>query len=154
MSFDTTLKRERWMHVGCNPAYPLLNHQHTLEPYSPPCVRTPRRPCASPSPRGTHAGPRTRRTGASPRTSRARSPVRDPVSIRIVSVKVKRRFRGRERQPTNVRRMSLRRGLLEARTTRFPTSFSSAGILSACGRTQLWSGSETFFELKKFIMMR
>ena len=51
-----------------------------------------------------------------------------------------------------MRRMSLRRGLLEARTTRFPTSFSSAGILSACGRTQLWSGSATFFELKNDII--
>ena len=57
-------------------------------------------------------------------------------------------------RPTNVLRMSFRRGLLDAKTTRLPTSFSSAGILSACGRTQLWSVSSTLFELKKLIMVR
>ena len=51
-----------------------------------------------------------------------------------------------------MRRISLLRGLLEARTTRLPTSFSMAGILRAWGRTQLWAGSWTFFELKNDII--
>ena len=51
-----------------------------------------------------------------------------------------------------MRRISLLRGLLEARTTRLPTSFSMAGTLRAWGRTQLWAGSWTFFELKNDII--
>ena len=51
-----------------------------------------------------------------------------------------------------MRRISLLRGLLDARTTRLPTSLSSAGILRACGRTGLWAGSSTFFEPKNDIM--
>jgi hypothetical protein len=50
-------------------------------------------------------------------------------------------------------RISLRRGLFEANTTRFPTSFSTEGIRSAWGRTQLCFGREMGFDLKKFIVV-
>ena len=69
--------------------------------------------------------------------------VRRPLSYR------KRGAGGR----TKVRRMSLLRGLLDARMTRFPTSFWSAGVLRACSSTGLCFGSSTFFDPKKPIIV-
>lgn len=55
---------------------------------------------------------------------------------------------------TNVRRISFRRGLLEANMTFLPTRALIDGVFSAWASTQLCLGSSILLDLKKFILMR